>query len=166
MALAAASWLAERLVDLLWMGGLGYRAVFWYILELRFGLFAAAFMPLVLAFWLNLHWALRVIEGWRQANGAAIDPVLAEFERSVLLRWALPVLLALLAAIGFGGLWDDAVRFLYGGSFGIADPLLARHDVGAELVDRAGRRKAFGHGGDERANFSVHDWSPVERRVI
>ena len=132
LALAAASWLAERVVDLLWMGGLGYRAVFWYILELRFGLFAAAFVPLVLAFRLNLHWALRVIEGWRQANGAAIDSVLAEFERSVLLRGALPVLLALLVAIGFAGLWDDAVRFLYGGSFGIADPLLGR-DLGFYL---------------------------------
>ena len=57
LALAAAFWLAERIVDLLWMGGLGYRAVFWQILDLRFGLFAVAFVPLVLAFWLNLRWA-------------------------------------------------------------------------------------------------------------
>ena len=132
LALAAAFWLAERIVDLLWMDGLGYRAVFWYILDLRFGLFAAAFVPLVLAFWLNLRWALRVMEGWRQATGAAIDPVLAELERSVLLRRALPVLLALFVAIGFAGLWDDAIRFLYGGSFGLADPLLGR-DLGFYL---------------------------------
>ncbi len=46
LALAAAFWLAERIVDLLWMGGLGYRTVFWQILDLRFGLFAAAFVPL------------------------------------------------------------------------------------------------------------------------
>ena len=111
LALAAAFWLAERIVDLLWMGGLGYRAVFWYILDLRFGLFAVAFVPLVLAFWLNLRWALRVMGGWRQTTGAAIDPVLAELERSVLLRRALPILLALVVAIGFAGLWDDAVRF-------------------------------------------------------
>ena len=132
LALAAAFWLAERLVDLLWMGGLGYRAVFWYILDLRFGLFAVAFVPLVLAFWLNLRWALRVMGGWRQTTGAAIDPVLADLERSVLLRRALPILLALVVAIGFAELWDDAVRFFYGGSFGVADPLLGR-DLGFYL---------------------------------
>ena len=58
--------------------------------------------------------------------------MLAELERSVLLRRALPILLALVVAIGFAGLWDDAIRFLYGGSFGVADPLLGR-DLGFYL---------------------------------
>ena len=39
-------WLTERTVDWLWMGTLGYRPVFWRIIDLRFMLFAAAFIPL------------------------------------------------------------------------------------------------------------------------
>ena len=129
LALVAAFWLAERAVDWLWMGTLGYRPVFWRILDLRFALFAAAFVPLALYFWLNLRWALRVMAAWRRATGAPLDPALADLERSSLLRRALPCLLAFFLAIGFAGAWDDAVRFLYGGPFGIADPLLGR-DVG------------------------------------
>ena len=129
LALVAAFWLTERAVDWLWMGTLGYRSVFWQIIDLRFALFAAAFVPLALVFWLNLRWALRLMEGWRQATGAQIDPALVQLERSALLRRALPALLAFIVAIWFAGIWDDAVRFLYGGRFGLADPLLGR-DVG------------------------------------
>ena len=66
LALVAAFWLTERAVDWLWMGTLGYRPVFWRILDLRFALFAAAFVPLALYFWLNLRWALRVMAAWRR----------------------------------------------------------------------------------------------------
>ena len=118
MALVAAFWLTERAVDWLWMGTLGYRPVFWRILDLRFALFAAAFVPLALYFWLNLRWALRVMAAWRRATGAPLDPALADLERSSLLRRALPCLLAFFLAIGFAGAWDDAVRFLYGAPFG------------------------------------------------
>ena len=48
LALVAAFWLTERAVDWLWMGTLGYRSVFWQIIDLRFALFAAAFFPLAL----------------------------------------------------------------------------------------------------------------------
>ena len=103
LALVAAFWLTERAVDWLWMGTLGYRPVFWQIIDLRFALFAAAFVPLALVFWLNLRWALRLMEGWRQATGAQIDPALVQLERSALLRRALPALLAFIVAIGSPG---------------------------------------------------------------
>ena len=104
LVIAAAFWFAERIVDWLWMGGMGYRAVFWRILDLRFGLFAAALVPLALVFWINLRWALRMMEGWRRATGAPIDPALAGLERSGLLRRALPGLLAIIVAIAFAGI--------------------------------------------------------------
>ena len=115
LALVAAFWLTERAVDWLWMGTLGYRPVFWRIIDLRFALFAAAFIPLALYFSLNLRWTLQMMTAWRQATGAPLDPALAQLERSSLLRRAVPVLLALFLAIGFASVWDDAVRFLYGG---------------------------------------------------
>jgi uncharacterized membrane protein (UPF0182 family) len=124
VALITGFWLAERTVDWLWMGTLGYRPVFWGILDLRLALFAAAFVALALYFWLNLRWALQVMAAWRRATGAAPDPALAGLERSSLLRWALPCLFAFLLAIGFAGAWDDAIRFFYGATFGIRDPLL------------------------------------------
>ena len=128
LALVAAFWLTERAVDWLWMGTLGYRPVFWQIIDLRFALFAAAFIPLVLYFSLNLRWTLQMMTAWRQSTSAPLDPTLAQLERSSL-RGAVPVLLALFLAIGFASAWDDAVRFLYGGRFGLVDPLLGR-DVG------------------------------------
>ena len=124
LALVAAFWLTERAVDWLWMGTLGYRPVFWRILDLRFALIAAAFVPLALYFWLNLRTALRVMAAWRRITGAPLDPALADLEHSSLLRRALPCLLAFFLAIGFAGAWDDAVRFLYGAPFGLEDPLL------------------------------------------
>jgi uncharacterized protein len=129
LALVAAFWLTERTVDWLWMGTLGYRPVFWQIIDLRFALFAAAFIPLALYFSLNLRRTMQLMTAWRQATGAPLDPALAELERSSLLRRALAGLLALFLAIGFASVWDDAVRFLYGGQFGFVDPLLGR-DVG------------------------------------
>ena len=103
--------------------------MFWRIIDLRFVLFAAAFIPLSLCFSLNLRWTMQMMTAWRQSTSAPLDPVLAQLERSSLLRRAVPVLLALFLAIGFASAWDDAVRFFYGGPFGLVDPLLGR-DVG------------------------------------
>ena len=130
LALVAAFWLTERTVDWLWMGTLGYRSVFWQIIDLRFALFAAAFVPLALVLLAQ------------PALGPAVDGGLAPGDRRARSTrhssssngrrccagrcrrcWRSFV------AIGFAGIWDDAVRFLYGGRFGLADPLLGR-DVG------------------------------------
>ena len=129
LTLIAAFWLTERTVDWLWMGALGYRPVFWRIIDLRFALFGAAFIPLALYFSLNLRWTMQMMTARRQAAGAPLDPALDQLERSSLLRRAVPVVLALFLAIGFSSVWDDVVRFLYGGLFGLMDPLLGR-DVG------------------------------------
>jgi len=129
LGLVAGFWFAERAVDWLWMGALGYRPVFWRILDLRLALLAAAFVPLWLYLWLNTQAAWRLVSSWRRATGDRAGEALDLFERSGALRRALPVLPALLLALGCAGFWDDLVRFVYGGPFGQADPLLG-HDVG------------------------------------
>ena len=129
VGLVAASWAAERLVDWLWMGALGYRAVFWHILHLRpravRGGVASAY-ALLLA-----QRARRVATGGAHADGdgKAGGPHARPPRRSPRLRLALPALVAFVFALGFTGLWDDLVRFRDGGSFGVADPLLGL-DVG------------------------------------
>jgi uncharacterized protein len=129
VGLVAASWAAERLVDWLWMGALGYRDVFWHILHLRLALFAAALLLLTLYFWLNVRGASRLAARTREVTGRPADQTLDLLERSPRLRVALPALVAFVFALGFAGLWDDLVRFRSGGSFGEADPLLGL-DVG------------------------------------
>ena len=129
LALAATSWATERLVDWLWMGELGYRPVFWLILDLRLALLAAAFVPLALYFWLNVRAAARLAQRVREMSGSPGDVMLDLLARSAPLRLALAAALAFLVALGFTALWDDLVRFAYGTSFGVADPLLGR-DVG------------------------------------
>ena len=83
LALVAAFWFAERLVDWLWMGELGYRAVFWRSSTCASGCSRRPSCRWRSYFWLNLRWALRMMEGWRRATGAPIDPALALLERSV-----------------------------------------------------------------------------------
>ena len=65
--------------------------------------------------------------------------------RSAPLRLALSAVLAFLVALGVAALWDDLVRFAFGTSFGVADPLLGR-DVGfyvfrLPLLEHLGRRE-------------------------
>ena len=81
LTLIAAFWLTERTVDWLWMGALGYRPVFWRIIDLRFALFGAAFIPLALYFSLNLRWTMQMMTARRQAAGAPLDPALDQLER-------------------------------------------------------------------------------------
>ncbi len=129
LLLLLALWASERLVDWLWMGEVGYRQVFWRIIEIRGALIAVGFLLPALYFWLNLRAALSLAAAWRDATGQPIDGLLGEIERTPLLRHGLPGLLALVTAAAFAGLWDDAIRFFYGGSFGLRDPLLGL-DIG------------------------------------
>lgn len=94
IALIATFWLAERTVSWLWMGELGYRPAFWHILDVRFALFAVAFVTLGLYFWLNMRVALLLLARWRRSTGLPIGGRPGEIERSSLLRRALPALLA------------------------------------------------------------------------
>ena len=129
IALAAASWAAERLVDWLWMGELGYRPVFWRMLDLRLALLAAAFVPLCLYFWLNVRAAARLAVVARETIGSPGSATLVLLSGTAPLRLGLAAVLAFLLALGFAGQWDDLVRFVYGASFGVVDPLL-RRDAG------------------------------------
>jgi uncharacterized membrane protein (UPF0182 family) len=108
------------------MGELGYRPVFWLILDLRLALLAAAFVPLVLYFWLNVRAASRLARRARESSGFAGDVTLDLLARSARRARGGAAALAVRVARGVAALWDDLVRFAYGTSFGLADPLLGR----------------------------------------
>jgi uncharacterized membrane protein (UPF0182 family) len=125
----------------LWMGQLHYSGIFWTLLSVQWTMFAVAFVVVFLFSWINFRLALRhsdiVILGSRSKSRAVIpisgsaEPaniqISATFLRSAAVLASLIV--AWLAADGFLSQWDTYLRFRYGGSFGVADPLFGV-DVG------------------------------------
>jgi uncharacterized protein len=113
----------------LWMGQLGYSGVFWTLLSLRWGLFSAAFAVALLYLWVNLRLAARngatfraghlTSESTIPANlGFQISPVVLKLAMGTIAAVA-----ALIFALIFYGQWDTYLRFRYGGSFELSDPL-------------------------------------------
>ncbi len=118
----------------LWMRQLGYSGVFWKLLSLRLELFCGAFVVAFLYFWLNLRRAA--------GNGAASHMQRPTSDSSAgarlevlgpaglnLATGAVAAAAAVFFALSFYAQWDTFLRFRYGGSFGLADPLF-RVDVG------------------------------------
>ena len=113
----------------LWMGQLGYSRVFWTLLDLRFQLYAASFLVVFVYLWFNLSYALK--------NGTAhgvislrpdspITITLGNQLTPTLMRWflaAISLLVPLFFAATLYTQWDAYLRFRFGGSFGLADPL-------------------------------------------
>jgi uncharacterized membrane protein (UPF0182 family) len=122
----------------LWMRQLGYSGIFWTLLALRWELFCVAFVVAFLYLWINLRRAARngatfsagsvtgepiVIPG----PGSPVPPAVMKLATSTVAAAG-----ALLVALIFYGQWDTYLRFRYGGSFGLSDPLFGV-DVGFYL---------------------------------
>jgi uncharacterized membrane protein (UPF0182 family) len=113
----------------LWMQELGYSGVFWTLLSLRWGLFGAAFVVALLYLWINLRLAVRNGATFRAGKLTSESNVAAKFGIEVsftVLKVATAVIAvaaALIFASIFYGQWDTYLRFRYGGSFGLSDPL-------------------------------------------
>jgi uncharacterized membrane protein (UPF0182 family) len=114
----------------LWMGQLGYLGIFWTILSVRLELFAVAFVIAFLYLRINLRLAVRHGSSFRAAGGftgesavaARLGVEISPTASSVAMTAAAAVA-GLLVALIFYGQWDAYLRFRYGGSFGLSDPL-------------------------------------------
>ena len=128
----------------LWMRQLHYAGIFWTLLAVQWTMFAAAFIIVFLFMWLNLRQALLnsspagrgitrhvVASPGQAAARTGLDQ--NEFNLTIsLIRSAIVIislLVAWFAAQVFFSQWDSFLRFRYGGSFGLADPLFGI-DVG------------------------------------
>ncbi len=128
----AVSMVTDYLVKWLWMGQLHYTGIFWTMLSVQWTMYAVAFAIVFFFVWLNLRQALRVI-GVPSGSGLmprALIPAEADGIDLALtphLLHAAAVIVSLgiawLAATMFFGQWDTWLRFRYGGTFGVADPL-------------------------------------------
>jgi uncharacterized membrane protein (UPF0182 family) len=126
-----AGWLQK----LLWMKQLGYLGIFWGILSVEWGLAGIAFMVALLFFWINFRVASRAMpthgdEDW-ELRRLALERAGIVITPSGIKRTGLTAAAAVgvIFALIFYGQWNTYLRFHYGGSFGLADPLF-KTDVG------------------------------------
>ena len=118
----------------LWMRQLDYVGIFWTLLSIKWGIFGVTLIISVLYLWLNLRFAAKnidLVDGESFFNKAFKHPVDASRTINVvvspqLLVFAIDfaiVVLSLIFAMSVSSQWDTYLRFRYGGSFGVADPL-------------------------------------------
>jgi uncharacterized protein len=122
----------------LWMRQLGYTDVFWTLLSVRWELFCVAFVVALLYLWINLRVVAKNGASFGAVNLASESTVAAKLGIQIspavlkLAMGAIVAVAALLFALTFYAQWDTYLRFRYGGSFGLSDPLFGV-DVGFYL---------------------------------
>jgi uncharacterized membrane protein (UPF0182 family) len=113
----------------LWMRQLGYAGVFWTIWSVRWELSVAAFVVALLYLGINLRLAQR--NGAASSAGKSTTPSTVAAELGIRISpmtlklgtAAIAVAAALVFAAIFYMQWDTFLRFRYGGSLGVSDPL-------------------------------------------
>jgi hypothetical protein len=133
--------IAGYVANWLWMRELNYLGIFWTLLSVQWVMFGSAFVFAFLYLWINLRQAAKNITAFR-GDGQAWRPAFLSrgdadthpnIELSPRLLTAAVVLIsagvAFFFATGFNTEWDTYLRFRYGGSFGMSDPLFGV-DVG------------------------------------
>jgi uncharacterized membrane protein (UPF0182 family) len=116
----------------LWMRQLDYSGIFWTLLSVQWAMFCSAFVFAFLYLWVNLRQAVRNSAAFREDGPVAQTGI--DFSPR-LLKLAVALVsagVALFFALGFYAQWDTYLRFRYGGSFGVSDPLFGV-DVGFYL---------------------------------
>jgi uncharacterized membrane protein (UPF0182 family) len=116
----------------LWMGQLHYTGIFWTMFSIEWTMYAVSFAIVFSFLWLNLRQAL--LNGGVPAGRAMMPRALVpggadadELELTPHLLHSAIVIVSLaiawFAANAFFGQWDTWLRFRYGSTFGVADPL-------------------------------------------
>jgi uncharacterized protein len=125
----------------LWMRQLDYLEIFWTLISVQWGMFFSSFIFAFLFIWINLRHAARIATdpARDRSSPRSVGPWgVGPFERSniqIPLSWAHAAIVAASAvvawgfAMGFSADWDAYLRFRYGASYGLSDPLLGI-DVG------------------------------------
>jgi uncharacterized membrane protein (UPF0182 family) len=127
--IAILAFIAGWIQKWLWMRQVGYSGIFWTLLSVKWGLSCAAFVVVALYLWINLRLAAR--------NGATFGSGGLTSESVLDSNFGLPIsatvlklamgavaaVASLFYALIFYGQWDTYLRFRFGGSFGLSDPL-------------------------------------------
>ena len=118
----------------LWMRELNYSGIFWTLLSIKWVMFGVAAVSAFLFLWINLRIAAKAIgdlvrESPSSRIGEASEDAARRINIDLSSRLVLFVMdvaaifVSVIFAISISAQWDTYLRFRYGGSFGVADPL-------------------------------------------
>ncbi|MGB7494566.1 MAG: UPF0182 family protein, partial [Candidatus Acidiferrum sp.] len=118
----------------LWMRQLEYAGIFWTLLSVKWGMFGVALILAFLYLWINLRFAVKRSD-ISQEHGPSPKVATASSEAArrlnidlnpkllVLATGVAVLFVSLIFAVSVSAQWDTYLRFRYGGSFGVGDPL-------------------------------------------
>jgi len=146
LLIAALVVIPDLLQKWLWMRQLNYEDIFWTLFSVKLGMTCVAFIGAFLFLWINTRQAARNIFALALAESDPANktdslekaPVITirgvAISRHALARTIrlAAAAVAALFALGFNTQWDTYLRFHYGGSVGISDPIFGV-DVGFYL---------------------------------
>ena len=128
---------------LLWMRELDYAGIFWTLLSVKWGMFGTALVFGFLYLWVNLRFAAKSVDFSRAqgpslrvatpspsgravaASSDALRRLNIDISPKVLMlaSGVAVMFVSLIFAVGVSTQWDTYLRFRYGGSFALTDPL-------------------------------------------
>jgi hypothetical protein len=108
----------------LWMRQMNYIGIFWTLFSVKWGITLLAFAGAFLLIWINMRLAARnsltILGNEHVIKVRGVSVPLHLFTRTMAI---MTVCIAALFAVGFYAQWDTVLRFLYGGSYGLKDPV-------------------------------------------
>jgi len=118
----------------LWMRQLGYSGIFWTIFSVKWALFGVAAVSAFVFLWVNLRLVAKAIGDFLRDSpaskaGGTADKAAGRIDVDLSSRLFLflmdlaAIIVSVVFAIGVSAQWDTYLRFRYGGSFGVVDPL-------------------------------------------
>jgi hypothetical protein len=128
----------------LWMRQLNYAGIFWTLLSVKCGMTCVAFIATFLFLWINIRQAagnsFALAEYHTEKKAGSVEKThVIEIGGIIISRRVVTRIMALAAfavaaifALAFYAQWDTYLRFRYGGSFGLSDPIFGV-DVGFYL---------------------------------
>jgi uncharacterized membrane protein (UPF0182 family) len=122
----------------LWMQQLDFTVIFWTLLSVKWQMLCLAFVVAFLYLWINLHLAAKKGAVSHEGKPAGLADILSKSGIQISpaeLKPAIPIVSVVVAfffAFTFYAQWDTYLRFRYGGSFGLPDPLFGV-DVGPSM---------------------------------
>ncbi len=132
--LASLRTLATVYTDALWFDSIDQHAVWVRLLEVKLGLFASFGAIFFVLAWVNLVVADRLSVASASTPSDPEDELVRRYQRAVRpyagwVYWILALAMALVAATGSIGEWQNWILFTHSVSFGVTDPQFHR-DVG------------------------------------
>jgi uncharacterized membrane protein (UPF0182 family) len=107
----------------LWMRQLDYAGIFWTLLSVQWAMFIAAFLVGFCYVWINLRATASRSAAAGEFETSARSQLHPSSSRASVGIFTASALIGLIFALQYYLQWDTWLRFRYGGSFGLADPL-------------------------------------------